>query len=185
MTASCPQKCSSLVAPAVSRNLDDKNCRPFSDCFFVLFCFVLFSLSTLSRISFQYWNIRYCSSPGGDSVHILSPAHAVRRLLLPGKSGGRKKRKNLIGPCENLIDRMFGPFHTSLPATHSVLSLEDAQQPPGAPQVFQVTQVETQHPPRWRVRLRRVVTTYLVCWANPGTLVKMFMSARRGNKKGP
>lgn len=117
-------------------------------------------------------------------MHILSPAHAVRRLLLPAKTGGRKKT-NLIGPCENLIDQRFGPFHTSLPATHSVFSLEDAQQPPGAPQVIQVTQVDTQRPPRWGVRLRRVVTTYLVCWANPGTLVKMFMSARRGNKKGP
>lgn len=27
--------------------------------------------------------------------------------------------------------------------------------------------------------------TYLVCWANPETLVKMFMSALRRNKKGP
>lgn len=30
-----------------------------------------------------------------------------------------------------------------------------------------------------------VVSTYLVCWANPGTLVKMFMSALRGNEKAP
>lgn len=29
------------------------------------------------------------------------------------------------------------------------------------------------------------LSTYLVCWANPGTLVKMFMSALRGNKKAP
>lgn len=30
-----------------------------------------------------------------------------------------------------------------------------------------------------------VVSTYLVCWANPGTLVKMFMSALRANAKAP
>lgn len=31
----------------------------------------------------------------------------------------------------------------------------------------------------------RALSTYLVCWTNPGTLVKMFMSALRGYNKAP
>lgn len=43
----------------------------------------------------------------------------------------------------------------------------------------------TSEPRRVRGLSDGVVSTYLVCWANPGTLVKMFMSALRANEEAP